>query len=93
MNMRRMRIAVVGAVVVLPVALIAQVDPNSRIPLVSLSAIPAGQNQPAGPAGSGRPGRIQQSSMTDLWALRARPDSRWWISSSSARPWRPGLRM
>lgn len=68
MNVRRVRIAMVGAIVLLPVALAAQMDPTSNPGVSPYPQSPQGMNQPAGPPGSNAPTgsqTIQPGSMRD----------------------------
>jgi putative membrane protein len=55
MNMKCMRIAVIGAIVLLPSALIAQMDPTANPGVSPYPQSPQGMNQPAGPPGSNAP--------------------------------------
>jgi len=52
MNVSCVRIAVVGAVVLLPLALAAQMDPTANPGVSPYPQSPQGMNQPAGPSGS-----------------------------------------
>ena len=67
MNMRRVRIAVVGTIVLLPVAVVAQMDPTANPGVSPYPQSPQGMNQSAGPAGSNAPTgsqTIQSGQMT-----------------------------
>jgi putative membrane protein len=59
MNVTRLRIAVVGAVVLLPLALAAQMDPTANPGVSPYPQSPQGMNQPSGPPGSNSPSGSQ----------------------------------